>query len=45
MVKTRAVVTGIDQMIRAGLPRKLKAIEHSGPEEKPVEYSVTLTFD
>jgi hypothetical protein len=25
--------------------RKLKAIEHSGPEEKPVEYSVTLTFD
>jgi hypothetical protein len=25
--------------------RKLKAIEHSGPEEEPVEYTVTLSFD
>jgi hypothetical protein len=25
--------------------RKLKAVEHSGPEGKPVEYEVTLTFD
>ena len=23
---------------------KLKAVEHSGPEEKPIEYAVTLTF-
>jgi hypothetical protein len=25
--------------------RKLKAIEHTCQEEKPVEYAVTLTFD
>jgi hypothetical protein len=25
--------------------RKLKAIGHAGPEEKPVEYAVTLSFD
>jgi hypothetical protein len=25
--------------------RKLKAVQHSGLEERPVEYAVTLTFN